>query len=368
LHFDATYRPSSDEARIGGDWYDALRLADGRIVISIGDVSGSGLGAAVSMAAMRQVIRGVAYVHPDPVMILDAAGRTLCEEFPNDQVSAFVGVIDPISLVFTYASAGHPSPLLRLPDGTVEELSFEGTLLGVRAPGERPSRRRQLPENALLVLYTDGLTQADPIDGERRLAQALQDPRTAQAESVAQALEHATLKDKLRDDVAVLAVGIERSPYRVERGSPARGVSRWEFDACDPRAAQLARTAFTDDLREVTSVIEDLFTAELVFSELIGNVVRYAAGPVEVIVDWMGSAPVLHVRDRGPGFTHIPKLPRDIMAENGRGLYIISSLTEEFNVERAPECGSHARAVLSLSCRRLTRPINPLPVFALDKL
>ncbi len=368
FRFDASYLPADDEAHIGGDWYDAMRLADGRIVISIGDVSGSGLGAAITMAAMRQVIRGVAYVHPDPVMILDAAGRTLCEEFPDDQVSAFVGVIDPTTLVLTYASAGHPSPVLRMPDSTIEELPYDGTILGVRAAGEQPSQRRQLVEGALLVLYTDGLIEPDPIEGERRIAQSMQDPRVVQTDNVAQALEHAMLSEqsRARDDVAVLVVCVERSPFRVKRGNPACGVSRWEFDACDPGAAQLARTAFTDDLRDVTSLTEDLFTAELVFGELVGNVARYAAGPVEVLVDWMGSAPVLHVRDRGPGFTHIPKLPRDIMAENGRGLYIISALTNEFDVERAPDGGSHARAVLSLSRRRLTRRANSLPNFAIE--
>ena len=371
FRFNAAYLPGNDEAHIGGDWYDVMRLADGRIVISIGDVSGSGLGAAITMAAMRQVIRGVAYVHPDPVMILDAAGRTLCEEFPDDQVSAFVGVIDPISLILTYASAGHPSPLLRMPDGTIEQLPYDGTILGVRAAGEQPSRRRQLLEDALLVLYTDGLIEPDPIGGERRIAQSLQDLHGVQTDNVAQALQQAARSEQSRDDVAVLVVCVERSPFRIERGNPVRGVSRWEFDAGDPTAAQLARTAFTADLREVTSMTEDLFTAELVFGELIGNVARYAAGPVQVLVDWMGSAPVLHVRDRGPGFSHIPKLPRDIMAENGRGLYIISALTDEFDVEREPDGGSHARAVLSLSRRRLTPRANPLhfPVdLALDKL
>ncbi len=61
-----TITPGADEARIGGDWYDALRLPDGRVVVTVGDVSGSGLDAAVTMASVRQVLRGVAQVHPDP--------------------------------------------------------------------------------------------------------------------------------------------------------------------------------------------------------------------------------------------------------------------------------------------------------------
>src|SRR4029077_9821778 len=69
LTFDAFYHPAQHEAQICGDWYDALRLGDGRIVISLGDVAGSGLGAAVIMSAMRQVVRGVAQVYPDPSAI-----------------------------------------------------------------------------------------------------------------------------------------------------------------------------------------------------------------------------------------------------------------------------------------------------------
>jgi Stage II sporulation protein E (SpoIIE) len=77
IAFDAFYRAGSDQAQIGGDWYDAVRLPDGRVVLSIGDVSGSGLDAAVTMANVRQILRGVAHVHADPAIMLDAADRTL---------------------------------------------------------------------------------------------------------------------------------------------------------------------------------------------------------------------------------------------------------------------------------------------------
>ncbi len=113
IRFDGMYVPASDRELLGGDWYDALRLNDGRIVISIGDVAGSGLAAAVIMSSMRQVIRGVAQVYADPIAMLDAADRTLKTEHPDTFVTAFVGVLDPISWTLTYASAGHPSPLLR---------------------------------------------------------------------------------------------------------------------------------------------------------------------------------------------------------------------------------------------------------------
>ncbi len=111
LHFDGIYVPASDRELLGGDWYDALRLNDGRIVISVGDVAGSGLPAAVIMASMRQVIRGVAQVYADPIAMLDAADRTLKTEYPDTFVTAFVGVLDPVARTLTHASAGHPSAI-----------------------------------------------------------------------------------------------------------------------------------------------------------------------------------------------------------------------------------------------------------------
>ena len=66
LILDAFYAPGRAEAQVGGDWYDALRLVDGRVVFSIGDVAGSGLEAAVTMGNMRQIIRGIAQVHAIP--------------------------------------------------------------------------------------------------------------------------------------------------------------------------------------------------------------------------------------------------------------------------------------------------------------
>jgi anti-sigma regulatory factor (Ser/Thr protein kinase) len=90
-----------------------------------------------------------------------------------------------------------------------------------------------------------------------------------------------------------------------------------------------------------------------VFGELVGNAARYAPGAVEVTVDWSGAAPVLHVLDNGPGFHHVPALPHDVYSESGRGLFLISLLSDDFGVSRRPEGGSHARAVLSLSHRPL---------------
>jgi PAS domain-containing protein len=110
--FDAVYEPGLGDAQVGGDWYDAVHLMDGRILVSIGDVAGSGLEAAVVVGVARQIMRGISQLHANPMLILDAADRALCLEYPGVYVSAWVGLIDLVTHTITYASAGHPPPLL----------------------------------------------------------------------------------------------------------------------------------------------------------------------------------------------------------------------------------------------------------------
>ena len=344
IALDAYYRAGTDDARIGGDWYDALRLADGRIVISIGDVSGSGLDAAVTMSNVRQVLRGVAHVHPDPAMMLDAADRTLQAEELDRIVTAFVAVLDPVTDELSYASAGHPRPLLRRRDGDWAELVAPGLPLGAPSKGSRVTESVTMPPDGVLVLYTDGLTEAtrDIAAGEAALRAAVSDPRVLAAANVSQAIHDAVIQETARDDVAIFTV-------RRSADGADRAISHWAFHSADVTAARQARHAVSTALLERGLSADALGAAEVVFAELLGNVVRYAPGAVRVALDRTGAAPVLHVLDEGRGFRHLPKLPDDVLSERGRGLYIVSAFSDDFTVTRRPHGGSHARAVLSLS-------------------
>jgi PAS domain S-box-containing protein len=349
ISFSGIYVPSSDRELVGGDWYDALRLSDGRIVVSVGDVAGSGLAAAVIMSSMRQVIRGVAQVHADPISMLDAADRTLKTEYPDTFVTAFVGVFDPVTSALTYASAGHPSPLLRDAGGAVTTLGTSGLPLGLRVRGDAATTT-VLPSSGLVVFYSDGLIEAerDVIRGHNRLVAATSRSEVAGSTNPAAAIYRAALKRGHTDDVVVLTLRLDAPREGAAAGD--RTV-RWAFDTKDVRVARRARHSFVAALREGGVHGRDLDSAELVFGELLGNVVRFAPGPIEIMFDWTQGAPVLHVLDRGPGFTLSPKLPSDLMSERGRGLFIVSSLAEDFNVTERYDGGSHARAVLSTDQR-----------------
>jgi PAS domain S-box-containing protein len=344
ISFDALYEAGRSEALIGGDWYDAFRVADGRVVVSVGDVAGSGLEAAATMAAIRQSLRGAAAINPDPSVMLDAADRVLRSQVPERFVTAWVGVLDPVWATLACAGAGHPAPLCRTARGSIVRLPAGGLPLGLRERGADVTAHLDLDANETLLLYTDGLTEAsrDIIAGERALAEAL---READVESApAQAIHEGVLRGAgASDDVALLVVAFRRSLLDI---GGDRGALRWTFDVADREAAATARAAIVDALGRRGVAEVDRTFAELVFAELVGNVKRYAPGAIDVALDLSDEYAVLHVVDTGAGFQHNARLPTDALAESGRGLFIVSTIAEEFTVTRCPTGGAHARAVL----------------------
>jgi serine phosphatase RsbU (regulator of sigma subunit)/anti-sigma regulatory factor (Ser/Thr protein kinase) len=350
IEFEGVYEPGKSEAQVGGDWYDAVRLADGRVLISIGDVAGSGLQSAVIMAAMRQVIRGVAQVYADPATMIDAADRTLKSEHPDSLVTAFVAVFDPITRSLAYCSAGHPPPLLRLTDGTIVDLPSQGLPLGIRVRGDIDARTTQVPDGATVLFYTDGLTESthDIVAGEQRLREVLADPAIVAEPNLAQAIYDDVLSDGTHDDVAMLAMRLGGSRTGTSTEIVGQHLRRWAFDTGDHATAQRSRAVFASVLAAGGMLDEDVFTSELIFGELLSNTVRYAPGAVEVVLDWSeSSTAILHFLDAGPGFVLMPRLPSDLLSERGRGLFLIWSMSEDFNVTKRADGGAHARVVLS---------------------
>ena len=356
IRFQAIYQAAKAEALVGGDWYDAFRLDDGRIVLSIGDVMGSGLSAAVTMGAVRQAMRGAAQILAEPIEILDAADRALRSEQPDGIVTAFVGILDPITLIMTYASAGHPPPLLRSAAGRITELEGTGLPLGLRTIQTHPaegSRTTVLDASSLIVLYTDGLIEAtrDIAEGEGRVREALSSNDVWNADNPAAEISSRVLEEVV-DDVAILSIRIECATVSVTR--PAGLVdrdARWAFAVSDQQAATAARCEIVAVLRDRGATDSDTGLTELVFSELLGNVVRHCSDHVEFAVDVSGDVPILHALDRGPGFTYNARLPKDIMSVSGRGLFIVRSLVSDLTITRRSDGGSHARAVLPFTLR-----------------
>ncbi|MGW0293511.1 PP2C family protein-serine/threonine phosphatase [Streptomyces tuirus] len=208
LSLAARYLPATHGLNIGGDWYDAFPQRDGGLITVIGDVTGHGLHAAVMMSQLRTALRAYAVDGDSPGRLLTRLHRFLHHLQPDLYATAVIARFHPDEPTLTWAAAGHPPPVLRLPDGTVRTLDAKpGAMLGIPLTQEIADHTEQLAPGSTLALYTDGLVErrAQGIDpGIERLATALGGFRSAELdadlEGSADRLLHPLLSDSERDD------------------------------------------------------------------------------------------------------------------------------------------------------------------------
>ena len=211
LALHAEYRPAADEATIGGDWYDAFLLPDHRIVMTIGDVVGHGLKAAIWMTKLRQALQAAALLDAHPRTMLGVADRTLGMIEGDVYATALVAIYDPRARQLSVASAGHPGPSIVRAHGALEEITCDGTMLGIPTQSAFKTLSIDVATGDLVVFYTDGLVEAgrDLRLGPERLRDALRDHIVVHAENPALAIYERVLGDSAaQDDVAILTARI----------------------------------------------------------------------------------------------------------------------------------------------------------------
>jgi anti-sigma regulatory factor (Ser/Thr protein kinase) len=344
LAFHALYRPSGDVAKLGGDWYDAFALPSGAIVVTIGDVSGKGIDAARLMVQVRQSIRVAATLSEDPSEIMRVINNAMFLDRSDELATTFIGVLSPDERELRYASAGHPPAFLRRKDGSIEALTCGAPPIGIWRDATYASGSTTIEQEALLVMYTDGLSEIrrDAVDGERNILELLASDAALHAGNPARYFERMLTSLDQHDDIAIMSVHF---------GSPKD--RHWRFDIGDTAVAY----AFQ---REVIALAtsagvgpgSDLNACQVILSELIANAVRHAPGPLSLAISIQNDGVWLHLIDEGPGFELRSVLPDDVWAESGRGLFLISALARSVEVERLPGRGSYIRVCLPLTVLR----------------
>jgi serine phosphatase RsbU (regulator of sigma subunit) len=208
VRFSATYLPAAEQARIGGDWYDVLELSQDRVLLTIGDVTGHGIDAAVAMNRARHLLVSCALVDASPGAVLQRAN---CELFRNGSplITAVAGIVDSRSCEFVYATAGHPPPVLLEPGSKPRMLDFGSLPLGVMKDSSYRTYRVQSVPGALLVLYTDGVVEHshNVVEGEALLLQAIEAAASWPDHSAAAMISASIFSNRrIVDDVAILTV------------------------------------------------------------------------------------------------------------------------------------------------------------------
>ncbi len=224
LHFSAMYTPAAEESKVGGDWYDALEISNNHVLFAIGDVAGHGIGAAVGMNRARQAMMSSALAQADPASILARVNAELLQQ-DSPMVTALVGFADPHACEFSYATAGHPPPVLLEPGRPPRLLHYGGLPLGVFADAQYSTQHVQSVPGATLVLYTDGAVEHshNVIEGEQLLLRAVSQAGFGQQADPAAAIHHAIFAQRSAgDDVAILTVGFAGTPLTQVRVSADR--------------------------------------------------------------------------------------------------------------------------------------------------
>jgi integral membrane sensor domain MASE1 len=247
----AAYRPADEQHDVGGDWYDAFTLPDGRVALVVGDIVGHDLHAAAAMGRLHAVLRAIAASpHDGPAAVLEGLDLA-CGRIPGAPFST-VGYaeFDPATRRLRYACAGHPPPLVADDEGVRYLWDGRSPLLGV-GEGARPDAAVAVQPGSMLLWYSDGLVERrqESLDvGFARLAEVVgslrrdADPQ-AWCDAVGEAM---TGGQRMEDDLVLVCLRLLTGPVPEpspdgQRGAATPGAAGGP--ACDPGRSGPVRRA-----------------------------------------------------------------------------------------------------------------------------
>lgn len=322
------YIPAGARSGIGGDWFDVIPLSGARVALIVGDVVGHGIHASATMGRLRTAVRTLADVDLPPDELLtyldDLVIRLSAETEAADRseeigATCCYAVYDPAARTCTFATAGHPPPVIVSPAGKAERARVSvGPPLGI---GGLPFEARvvELPEGSLLALCSDGLIETrerDTDQGFEILCRVLEHASPS-LEATSDAVIEALVSGRPQDDVALL---VART-----RALDADHVATWDIP---PDPASVAQARKDVDQRLASWGLPDLtFAAELIASELVTNAIRYGAAPIRLrlIHD---RALICEVSDASSTSPHLRRA-RDF-DEGGRGLMLVAQMAHRW--------------------------------------
>ncbi|MGW3951251.1 SpoIIE family protein phosphatase [Streptomyces sp. NPDC004752] len=328
----ACYLPARQGMDVGGDWYDVIPLSSGRVALVVGDVMGHGLPEAATMGRLRTAVHTLADLELPPDEIMGHLNDIVGGMSEDSYVTCLYALYDSTTQVCSVARAGHPPPALVYPDGTVHfpEPAPDPPLGAAKPPFQ--TVELTVPDGSLLVLYTDGLIESANREADQGMSDLARILRTAHEEGVDANLE--ALCESLiagllsgqhaaADDAAILVA-------RLHALADDRMAS-WPLPE-DPKAAGQARRHVRAQLS--TWGLDELTpTTELLASELVGNVVRHAKGPVRLRL-LHDTGLVCEVFD---GSLTMPRIRHTTETdEGGRGLQLVTELSQRWGARYTP--------------------------------
>jgi len=338
------YLPAEPSAPTGGDLYDWLVLPDGDLHLAVVDVMGKGVPATQAALAVVHAIRLLVLDGCPLPEVVTKADRLCQAQNPDLIATVVVARYCPDDGTVELAGGGHPPALFLRDDGAVELLAAPGVPVGFPGAGTAEVVRSRLGRNETLVLYTDGLIEAnkDIIVGLRRLEAAAAETAGYPAGHLARALVDRSLAGAVRRDDSLAMVLRRRTPPGPEPSLPPLGAFEYRFSPA-PATIPLGRHLLSDWLEHLA--VDDGERADLLLmaSELCSNGIRHASGSPGGLAlrAWAeGASVVVEVEDDGAGFEMVERYDNetpDVDAEQGRGLFVVGALADEMTVRRVDD-------------------------------
>ncbi|MGH2787198.1 MAG: ATP-binding SpoIIE family protein phosphatase [Actinomycetota bacterium] len=343
----AHYVPAAGRRAVCGDFYDFIHLPDGRLGVVLGDVCGAGPQAVGDAALTRYTLKSFVPLEPDPAQLLRRTNAHLELHLGSDRfVRLVVGVLDPERATFEYACAGHVPPVaFRCKTGEVEWLGEGGLPLGVEEDAEYKIGRIEFEPGDMLVLYTDGVTEADrggrPY-GQGRFLDLVQAYGVGTPGEMSQAIRRsvdAWVEDEaMRDDLAIIVCQVVSD---AAIGEPTRELVL-PNEPSRLREIRSFIAAYLADIRAPIAVSTEVLLAA---GEATANACRHGRrsdGRTEVRVkcSLKGSTVLVTVADDGPGFDPSridPGSLPDRFASGGRGLFLMRKLMDDVDINSSSE-------------------------------
>jgi sigma-B regulation protein RsbU (phosphoserine phosphatase) len=213
LDFAARY-VSGEDGGVGGDWYDVFSLPSGAVALTMGDVVGRGLGAAVVMGRLRSALRAYSLEWEDPAEVLSQLDAMVAHFEPEQFVTVLYAVLDPSSRTMHISSAGHPAPVLAPPDGPARFFDIEtDPPLGVVPSIKRRSSEVAIPPGCTVYLFTDGLVERRGLSLDQGLEMLREAALPVSAEMGCTSILFSLVGNQVPDDdIALLAIHSEDRP------------------------------------------------------------------------------------------------------------------------------------------------------------
>jgi anti-sigma regulatory factor (Ser/Thr protein kinase) len=326
LPITARYFPAGEPDRVGGDWYDVIRVEGGAVVLVVGDVAGADLIATALTAQLRGAVRALALEGHPPAVVVTRANEFHLGLETGRLVTMAYALVHPEERIVTVVRAGHLPPVLAEPGQTPCLLDAAGgPPLGARSGEVWREVTMQAEAGSALVLYTDGMLRDGGLlgagEGLRRLLDAVGAGPVTEPEELAARLER-LVHDPPSDDT-VLLIG-----HLVGQGSVGSTLRRTLPPTAE--SASVARWLVNDLLKnEVDDDTRD--TAALLTTELVSNAIRHTRDELVVSVRLAGGTLRVGVADsshRRPQLVQVGR--RDT---SGRGLHLVEAMADRWGVD-----------------------------------